>query len=102
MFNGGGGAGQRPSVRTICPGRCTAAGAVVQTSGRARALVTGKGGDVGKVTVPVLRGLAARAPYFHDGSAATLADVVAFYESRFRLGLTAGEAADLAAFLRSL
>ena len=48
------------------------------------------------------RGLAARAPYFHNGSAATLAEVVDFYDTRFAMHLTAQEKADLVAFLRSL
>ena len=51
---------------------------------------------------PILRGLAARAPYFHNGSAATLSDVVEFYETRFQIGLTPREKADLIAFLRAL
>jgi cytochrome c peroxidase len=36
-----------------------------------RALVTGKCGDIGAFKVPTLRGVAARPPFFHDGSAAT-------------------------------
>ena len=47
-----------------------------------RALITGKRADIGKPKGPILRGLAARAPYFHNGSAATLRDVVEFYERR--------------------
>jgi cytochrome c peroxidase len=66
------------------------------------ALVTGRCRDVGRFKVPGLRGLAARAPYFHDGSAATLADVVEFYDTVFAIGLTPGERADLVAFLRAL
>jgi cytochrome c peroxidase len=50
----------------------------------------------------VLRGLAARPPYFHDGSAATLADVVRFYDTRFQARFTEQEKADLVAFLRAL
>jgi cytochrome c peroxidase len=50
-----------------------------------RALITGKSADVGKVKGPILHGLAARAPYFHHGSAATLEDLVNFYDQRFRL-----------------
>ena len=50
---------------------------------------------------PILRGLAARAPYFHNGSAATLTDVVQFYNSRFNIGFTEAEIADLVAFLRA-
>lgn len=49
-----------------------------------------------------LHALAARAPFFHDGSAASLADVIAFYEARFQIGFTDGEKADLLAFLNSL
>jgi len=58
--------------------------------------------DIGKVKGPILRGLAARAPYFHNGSAATLDEVVAFYDTRFQLNLTRQEQADLVAFLRAL
>jgi cytochrome c peroxidase len=77
-------------------------GAVVQTTDPGRAMVTGNWADVGKFKGPILRGLAARAPYFHDGSAASLADVVAFYDTRFNLRLTGREKADLIAFLRAL
>jgi cytochrome c peroxidase len=82
--------------------RNLATGEVVQTTDPGRAMVTGRWRDVGKFKGPILRGLAARAPYFHDGSAATLADVIAFYETRFRLTLTDREKADLLAFLRAL
>ena len=51
---------------------------------------------------PILRGLAARPPYFHNGSAASLADVVDFYDGRFAIGFTSQEKSDLGAFLRSL
>jgi len=67
-----------------------------------RAMITGKWADVGKFKGPILRALAARAPYFHNGSAATLDEVVDFYETRFHLGLSAQHKADLVAFLRSL
>ena len=67
-----------------------------------RAMVTGNCIDVGKIKTPTLRGLAARAPYFHNGSAATLRDVVDFYDKRFAIGFTAQEKSDLVAFLRSL
>ena len=67
-----------------------------------RALVTGKWKDVGRFKGPILRGLAGRAPYFHNGSAATLADVVNFYDKRFGLSLSEQQTADLIAFLRSL
>jgi len=69
----------------------------------------------GEFRVPGLRQLARTAPYMHDGSLATLDDVVRHYseldEERLhadgerilrRLDLTPAQAADLAAFLRSL
>jgi len=77
-------------------------GAVVQTTDPGRAMVTGRWSDVGKFKGPILRALAARAPYFHDGSAASLADAVEFYDTRFRIGLTRRERADLLAFLQAL
>ncbi|HEX7089096.1 MAG TPA: c-type cytochrome [Longimicrobiales bacterium] len=49
-----------------------------------------------------LRGVWQHPPYFHDGSAATLADVVAHYDSYLKLGLSAQERADLAEYLKSL
>lgn len=66
-----------------------------------RALFTGECADIGKLKGPVLRGLAARAPYFHNGSA-TLNDAVEFYDQRFTLSLTSKQKADLVAFLQSL
>jgi cytochrome c peroxidase len=77
-------------------------GATISTTDPGRALVTGLWADIGKVKGPILRGLASRAPYFHNGSARTLADVVTFYNQRFALGLTAQEQADLVAFLSTL
>ena len=50
---------------------------------------TGKFADIGKVKVPILRGLSGRAPYFHNGSAMTLLDVVNFHDARFKIGFTA-------------
>jgi hypothetical protein len=67
-----------------------------------RAMITGKCADVGKLKGPILRGLAARAPYFHNGGAATLKDVVEFYNERFSLNLTSQQKSDLAAFLSTL
>ena len=65
--------------------------------------------------MPGLRGLSGTAPYFHDGSAATLEDVVRHYSqldpTRLHadgaqllrpLKLTPEQLADLAAFLRTL
>src|SRR5690606_11948254 len=49
-----------------------------------------------------LRGGGQPPPYFHDGSAPTLADVVAHDDSFFQLGLTAQQRADLVEYLKSL
>ncbi|WP_280152690.1 c-type cytochrome [Piscinibacter sp. XHJ-5] len=49
-----------------------------------------------------LRGVWQHAPYFHDGSAATLEDVAARYNTELSLGLSAQQLSDLAAYLTSL
>ena len=72
------------------------------TTDLGQALIDGKFDHVGKIKGPILRGLAARAPYFHNGSAQTLLDVVHFYENRFGLVLTPQEESDLVAFLSTL
>jgi len=72
------------------------------TTDLGQALIDGKFDHVGKIKGPILRGLSARAPYFHNGSAQTLLDAVRFYENRFGLVLTAQEESDLVAFLRAL
>jgi cytochrome c peroxidase len=82
--------------------RCGATGAVVRTTDPGRALVTGRCADIGRFKVPALRGLAARAPYFHDGSAATLDEVVLLYDGLFRIGLRKAQKDALVAFLRVL
>src|SRR5579871_2313210 len=74
----------------------------VTTTDLGQALIDGKFDHVGKIKGPILRGLSARAPYFHNGSAQTLLDAVHFYEKRFGLVLTSQEESDLVAFLSSL
>ncbi|MEO8849497.1 MAG: hypothetical protein ABI440_12830 [Casimicrobiaceae bacterium] len=74
----------------------------VQTTDPGRALVTGKWVDIGRFKGPTLRAVATRAPYFHNGSARDLVDVVQFYNTRFGISLTAGEQDDLVAFLLAL
>jgi mono/diheme cytochrome c family protein len=49
-----------------------------------------------------LRGLWQHPPYFHDGSAATLADVVTHYNNVRRLNLSAAQQQDLVQYLKSL
>ena len=77
-------------------------GEIRVTTDPGRAMVTGLWKDIGRLKGPVLRGLAARAPYFHNGSARTLKDVVDFYQKRFDIGFTAREKQDLVAFLSAL
>jgi hypothetical protein len=77
-------------------------GETVQTTDPGRALISGKWRDIGRFKGPVLRGLAQRAPYFHNGMAQNLDEVVEFYDTRFAMGLSAQEKADLVAFLRTL
>ena len=77
-------------------------GETAQTTDPGRALLTGKWKDVGRFKGPILRGLAARAPYFHNGSAKDLQAVIDFYDSRFGIGFTDQEKQDLIAFLRTL
>jgi cytochrome c peroxidase len=82
--------------------RNNATGETVQTTDPGKALLSGKWSDIGKFKGPVLRGLAARAPYFHNGFAASLDEVVDFYNTRFNIGFTAREKSDLVAFMRAL
>jgi cytochrome c peroxidase len=78
-----------------------------------RFIVTGREADRGAFKTPTLRDVTRTAPYMHDGSLATLEDVIEFYdgggrpnphiESSLRpLRLGAAEKQALAAFLRSL
>lgn len=75
---------------------------VIETTDPGRAMITGQWADVNKFKVPGLRGLSARAPYFHDGSAATIADVVSHYEARFSIHFEGEEKHQLVMFLESL
>src|SRR5262249_22738113 len=61
---------------------------VVYTTDPGKALVTGRCSDVNRVKGPILRGLAARAPYFHNGAARDVSEVVSFYDRRFHMNLT--------------
>jgi cytochrome c peroxidase len=77
-------------------------GAIVRTTDPGRALISGLWADMNKFKVPGLRGLAARPPYFHDGSARDLGAVVEFYDQRFSLQLSGDERNRLTRFLESL
>lgn len=78
-----------------------------------RAAVTSQSEDRGRFKTPTLRGLVHTAPYMHDGSLATLEDVVAFYQRGGnpnperspllkRLNLNDDDVTNLLAFLRAL
>jgi hypothetical protein len=80
-------AGQAESFYTTDPGK---------------ALISGHCADFNRVKGPILRGLAARAPYFHNGAAANLRELVNFYNVRFQMGLTETQKSQLVAFLNTL
>ncbi len=80
----------------------TGTGATVAVTDPGKAMLSGKWTDIGKTKGPILRGLAGRAPYFHNGSAADLGAVVDFYNARFAIGLTRQQESDLVAFLNAL
>lgn len=77
-------------------------GEIMQTTDPGRALLTGKWKDIGRFKGPILRSVASRPPYFHDGSAKDLKAVIDFYDQRFKIRLTEKEKADLVAFLATL
>jgi cytochrome c peroxidase len=74
---------------------------------------TGQPGDIGRFRVPTLRNIAVTGPYFHDGRASSLADVIAHYTAGGTdhpnktpllspLSLTEQDENDLIEFLKSL
>jgi cytochrome c peroxidase len=75
---------------------------VIYTTDPGKGLVTGLCSDVNRIKGPILRGLAARAPYFHNGAARDLNEVLNFYNQRFQMNLTEKEKSQLIAFLNSL
>jgi cytochrome c peroxidase len=72
------------------------------TTDPGKGLFTGLCADLNRVKIPNLRGLAGRAPYFHNGSAATLSQLVNFYNARFQMGLNPTQKQDLVNFLGAL
>ena len=78
-----------------------------------RFAVTRDPADWGRFKTPTLRDISKTAPYMHDGSLATLEDVVKFYndggipnrnldEKIMKLNLTDAEQKDVVAFLKAL
>ena len=91
-----------PLFKVVCePGAAPQSylGRVIYTHDPGRALVTGKCADVGASMTQQSRSLAARAPYFMNGSAANLRELVDFYDRRFNIGYTETEKQDLVNFL---
>lgn len=73
-----------------------------QLTDSGRGNVTGRWDDLGRFKTPTLRALAARPPYFHNGTAETLEDVVRHYETHLGFVFTDEEREDLVAFLNAL
>ena len=96
---------QMPLFRITC--KATVAphpflGRVIYTQDPGRALISGQCNDVGTIVMQQFRGLSARAPYFSNGSAGTLRELVDFYDRRYSIGLSEQERQDLVNFLGAL
>ncbi len=77
-------------------------GEEIRTTDPGKANRTGKWEDMNRFKVPSLRGLTARAPFFHNGAAKTLFDVVRIYEAQLGFDFTSEEEKDLVAFMNAL
>ena len=77
-------------------------GEIVRTTDPGQGIRNGQFASLGRFKTPTLRGLAARAPYFHNGISADLAAVVRHYEDALGFDFTPAEEADLVAFLKAL
>jgi hypothetical protein len=81
----------------------TSTGQVKQTTDPGRgAAGAGTWASVNRFKVPSMRGVSARAPYFHNGIAKSLHDVVRHYEVKLGFVFTPQEEADLVAFMEAL
>ena len=92
----------RPTDFPLYTFRSKTTGETRQLTDAGRGNITGLWLDLGKFKTPTLRALAARAPYFHNGIAPTLTDVVLHYEKHLLFVYTDQERADLVAFLNAL
>jgi cytochrome c peroxidase len=90
-----------PVFELVCT-QGTLAGNTYYTTDPGKALISGQCSDIGRGKGLILRGLAARAPYFHNGVAANLDELVSFYNQRFQIGLTQSQMRDLVHFLQTL
>jgi cytochrome c peroxidase len=90
-----------PVFELVCT-QGTEAGQTFFTTDPGKALISGQCTDIGRIKGPILRSLASRAPYFHNGAAANLSQLVNFYNKRFQIGLTSQQMQDLINFLQTL
>lgn len=90
-----------PVFQLVC-NQGAMAGQTFYTTDPGKALITGQCSDIGRGKGLILRGLAARAPYFHNGAAANLSQVVNFYNQRFQINLSSQQMQDLINFLQTL
>jgi cytochrome c peroxidase len=95
-------AGESDNVLPVFRVTNRATGAAEEVTDLGRAILTGRIADLAKQKGPTLRGLSARAPYFHNGAADSIDEVISFYDRRFHIGFTSDEFADLKAFLQSI
>jgi hypothetical protein len=77
-------------------------GPTFYTQDPGRAIISGKCNDVGTIVMQQFRGLAARAPYFSNGSAANIRELIDFYDRRYNIQYSESEKQDLEHFLSSL
>jgi hypothetical protein len=75
---------------------------VFYTQDPGRGLISGKCNDVGTIVMQQFRGLAGRPPYFSNGSAATIRELIDFYDRRYNIQYSETEKLDLEHFLGSL
>lgn len=77
-------------------------GRVIYTQDPGRALISGKCNDVGTIVMQQFRGLASRAPYFSNGSAGNIRELIDFYDRRYNIQFTEQERVDLSNFMGAL
>jgi len=75
-------------------------GAQITTTDPGKGLRTGRWNDINKFKVPNLRGLGNRPPFFHNGAAKSLTDIVNFYNQKFKMNMTSEEIRKVVVFLR--
>jgi cytochrome c peroxidase len=93
---------QRTADLPLYTFRDKATGAIKKSSDPGQALITRSWAHLNRFKIPILRSLAVRPPYLHNGAAGTLAAVVDYHDQRFGIHLTADEKAALVAFLSAL